>query len=67
MSSFVKFNYKFDDTKPSGFPRRIMDIKNAKKILNYNPQFSLKKGLEETWNWYCENKNENDLRHNYFK
>jgi GDP-L-fucose synthase len=67
MSSFVKFNYKFDDTKPSGFPRRIMDIKNAKKILNYNPQFSLKKGLEETWKWYLENKNENALRHNYFK
>ena len=45
----------------------FMDIKNAKKILNYNPQFSLKRGLEETWNWYCKNKNENDLRHNYFK
>jgi GDP-L-fucose synthase len=67
LSSFIKFNYKFDVSKPSGFPRRIMDIKNAKKILNYNPQFSLKRGLEETWNWYCENKNENDLRHNYFK
>jgi len=67
MSSFVKFNYKFDDTKPSGFPRRIMDIKNAKKILNYNPQFSLKKGLEETWKWYLANNNENQLRHNYFK
>ena len=63
----IRFNYKFDISKPSGFPRRIMDIKNAKKILNYNPQFSLKRGLEETWNWYYKNKNENDLRHNYFK
>ena len=67
ISSFVKFNYKFDETKPSGFPRRIMDIKNAKKILNYNPQFSLKKGLEETWKWYLANNNESQLRHNYFK
>jgi GDP-L-fucose synthase len=67
LSSFIKFNYKFDVSKPSGFPRRIMDIKNAKKILNYNPQFSLKRGLEETWKWFLENKNQNELRHNYFK
>jgi GDP-L-fucose synthase len=59
--------YKFDTSKPSGFPRRIMDIKNAKRILNYNPQFSLKQGLQETWNWYCKNQDENYLRHSYFK
>jgi GDP-L-fucose synthase len=67
LSSFIKFNYKFDISKPSGFPKRVMDIKNAKKIINYNPQFSLRKGLEETWKWYLENKNQNELRHNYFK
>jgi len=67
LSSFIKFNYKFDTSKPSGFPRRIMDIKNAKKILNYNPQFSLKQGLQATWNWYCKNQDENNLRHSYFK
>lgn len=67
LSSFIKFNYKFDISKPSGFPKRVMDIKNAKKIINYNPQFSLRKGLEKTWKWYLENKNQNELRHNYFK
>ncbi len=66
LSSIIKFNYKFDKTKPSGFPKRVMDIKSAKKILKYKPQFSLKKGLYETWKWYQKNKNENKLRHNYF-
>lgn len=66
LSSIIKFNYKFDKTKPSGFPKRIMDINAAKKILKYKPQFSLKKGLYETWKWYQENQNENKLRHNYF-
>ena len=44
-----------------------MDITNAKKILNYEPKFSLMKGLKETWNWYQKNKDESNLRHNYFK
>lgn len=67
LSSFLKFKYKFDVTKPSGFPKRVMDISNAKKIIGYKPQFTLKKGLEETWNWYLKNRKENKLRHNYFK
>ena len=67
LSSFLKFNYKFDVTKPSCFPKRVMDISNAKKIIGYKPQFTLKKGLEETWTWYLKNRKENKLRHNYFK
>ena len=66
LSSIIKFNYKFDKTKPSGFPRRVMDITSAKKILKYKPEFTLKRGLYETWEWYKKNKNENKLRHNYF-
>jgi GDP-L-fucose synthase len=67
LSSFINFKYKFDKSKPSGFPKRVMDITNAKKILNYEPKFSLMKGLKETWNWYQKNKDESNLRHNYFK
>ena len=44
-----------------------MSIKNAKKIIGYNPQFSLKMGLQKTWEWYTDNREENNLRHNYFK
>lgn len=62
-----KFNYKFDTTKDSGFPRRIMNIDNAKKILGFNPKYSLKKVLEETWSWYINNSSQTEKRHNYFK
>ena len=62
-----KFNYKFDTSKDSGFPRRIMNIDNAKKILGFFPKYSLKKGLKETWSWYINNSSQSEKRHNYFK
>ncbi len=67
LTKVQKFNYEFDTTKNSGFPRRIMNIDNAKKIIGYEPKVDLQDGLKRTWNWYLKNKNENDLRHNYFK
>ena len=67
LSQIENFNYKFDTTKNSGFPRRIMNIDNAKKILGYNPNFSLKEGLKETWSWYVKNSTQSKKRHNYFK
>jgi GDP-L-fucose synthase len=67
LSEVVNFNYKFDKTKDSGFPRRVMNIDNAKKILGYNPKVSLKEGLKETWSWYVNNNGQNKKRHNYFK
>lgn len=63
----VKFNYRFDKNKNSGFPKRIMNISNAKKILGYSPKISLKDGLKETWSWYVNNAHQNKKRHNYFK
>jgi GDP-L-fucose synthase len=67
LSEVVNFNYRFDKKKDSGFPKRIMDISNAKKILGYSPKISLKEGLKETWSWYINNSNQNKKRHNYFK
>jgi len=52
LNSFIDFNYKFDLEKPSGFPKRIMDISLAKELIHYNPTTSLKDGLEETWEWF---------------
>jgi GDP-L-fucose synthase len=66
LNSFIDFNYKFDTTKPSGFPKRIMDISLAKKIIDYNPTTSLKDGLEETWNWFIHNQDEYLKKKNYF-
>ena len=67
LASFLNFNYKFDSSKPSGFPKRVMDITNARKIIGYNPKFNLQEGLRKTWYWYLNNRKENNLRHNYFK
>ncbi len=67
LSEIIKFNYEFDVSKNSGFPRRIMNIDNAKKIIGYQPKTSLKQGLLNTWEWYIKNKDENELRHNYFR
>ena len=44
-----------------------MNIDNAKKILGYSPEVSLKEGLKETWSWYINNSVQNKKRHNYFK
>ncbi len=67
LHSFIDFNYIFDATKPSGFPRRIMDISLAKKLIGYNPTTSLLDGLKKTWQWYIENSEEYIKRKNYFK
>jgi len=67
LNSFIDFNYEFDIEKPSGFPRRVMDISLANKMIRYNPQTSLLDGLKETWNWFKDNSDEYLLRKNYFR
>ncbi len=67
LRSFIDFNYKFDTTKPAGFPKRVMDISLAKELIHYNPTTSLLEGLKETWNWYIKNQDEYLKKMNYFK
>lgn len=67
LRSFLDFNYVFDTSKPSGFPKRVMDISLARKLTDYNPTTSLLDGLKETWNWYVKNQDEYHKKKNYFK
>ena len=67
LHSFLDFNYRFDTTKPSGFPRRIMDISLARELIDYDPTTSLPEGLKETWQWFMENHDEYLKRKNYFE
>jgi len=67
LNSFIDFNYKFDSTKSSGFPKRVMDISLARKLIHYNPTTSLLDGLKQTWNWFVENQDEYLRKKNYFK
>lgn len=66
MSEFIDFEYEFDKTKPSGLPKRVMDISRAREWINYSPSTSLREGLEITWNWFRANPNEFLRRKNYF-
>ncbi len=66
LASFLSFRYEFDATKPSGFPRRVMDITRARDWINFNPTTSLRAGLEATWTWFQANRDEYLQRQNYF-
>ena len=65
LNSFLEFNYEFDMTKPSGYPKRVMDISLAKEIIGYEPATSLEQGLKETWNWFVNNQDEYLKKVNY--
>ncbi|KKQ68431.1 MAG: hypothetical protein A2626_00710 [Candidatus Nealsonbacteria bacterium RIFCSPHIGHO2_01_FULL_38_55] len=67
LHGFLDFNYEFDATKSSGFPRRVMDISLAKELIHYNPTTFLESGLKETWDWFIKNQDEYLKRKNYFK
>jgi len=67
LHSFIDFDYEFDTTKPSGFPKRVMDISLARKMIGYDPTTTLLEGLKETWNWYIENQDEHLKKQDYFK
>ncbi len=66
LNKFIPFNYRFDDTKSSGFPKRVMDISLARDMLGYNPTTTLIEGLKQTWEWYIVNQEEYLKRKNYF-
>ena len=67
LHSFLPFNYRFDASKPAGFPRRVMDITLARQLIDYNPTTSLVDGLKATWNWFIEHEDEYLHKKNYFK
>jgi GDP-L-fucose synthase len=44
-----------------------MDISRAREWISYDPKTSLREGLENTWKWFLENKDEYLQKQNYFK
>jgi len=51
LQEIVPFNYEFDISQKSGYPKRVMDISRARKTIGYNPETTLREGLEKTWKW----------------
>lgn len=67
LHGFLEFNHEFDATKPPGFPKRVMDISQARKRIGYDPSTSLGDGLKETWAWFVQHSAEHAQRKNYFR
>jgi GDP-L-fucose synthase len=67
LQKVVGFDYEFDTTKSSGFPRRVMDISKARKLIGYDPRTTLEEGLRETWEWYLANHDEHEKKVNFFR
>jgi len=43
----------YDRSKPDGTPRKLLDISKI-KALGWEPQISLREGIEATYRWYLE-------------
>ena len=46
---------KYGPNRAGDIPHSLASIKKAKNLLNYNPQYSLKQGLQEAVKWYWNN------------
>ena len=66
LGSFLDFTPFFDTSKPSGFPRRVMDIALAQRRIDYRPSTPLAEGLKETWEWFQTHRDEYLHKKNYF-
>jgi GDP-L-fucose synthase len=67
LKTFIDFEYRFDTTKPSGAPMRIMDITKARELLGFSPSTDLVTGLKATWDWFVGHTEEYREKMNYFK
>jgi UDP-glucose 4-epimerase len=47
-------NFKFDTSKPVGALSRALDNSAAKKLIGWEPKFTLKDGLKKTMEWYTQ-------------
>jgi UDP-N-acetylglucosamine 4-epimerase len=46
---------EYGPNRVGDIPHSLASIEKAKRILGYNPQFSLQQGLKESIDWYWEN------------
>jgi GDP-L-fucose synthase len=67
LGHIVDFRFEFDPSKPSGFPKRVMDIGLSARRIHYNPTTSLRSGLAATWEWFVKNHDEHLRKQNYFR
>lgn len=49
---------RWDATKPSGAPRRSLDVTRLRQELGFVPATALRSGLETTYRWYTEQRDD---------
>ena len=47
----------WDTSKPDGTPRKVMEVSKLKK-MGWSPKITLEQGIEETYQWFLENREE---------
>ncbi len=47
--------FTYGDTRAGDVPHSLASIEKGKTILNYKPEYSVKRGLEEACGWYWDN------------
>ncbi len=45
----------WDDTKPNGTPRKLLDVSKI-KALGWEPKIGLRQGVQSTYDWYLANR-----------
>lgn len=65
ISNYFNKPIDWDVDKPTGDARRIFDMTRARKY-GFEPTISIEKGIEETIEWFLNNKKEIDKRFNAF-
>ena len=54
-SKIATIDAVYGPNRVGDIPHSLASIEKAKKLLNYNPQYSFKDGLKESVRWYWEN------------
>lgn len=56
ISSLTETNTQavYGPERKGDIPHSLADISKAKALLNYNPEFKIKEGLKQSFNWYIK-------------
>jgi len=54
-SEIAKVEVKHGPNRPGDIPHSLASVEKAEKLLGYNPQFHIEKGLKEAVDWYWKN------------
>jgi GDP-L-fucose synthase len=66
LQKVTPFEFRFDPSKPSGFPKRVMDISLARTQIGFEPTTTLAEGLRRTAEWFVGHQDEYLSKKNYF-